>query len=508
MRNGFPRRPAASVRGACPTRLRGAQGAPWRRMFSCASAQLAARGVAPLTLRPAAGYHDRMRRAAIRLSYSQILRLRRCPWAWHARHVRGLVPLRRKRPPPVWGDAYHAAAAAVWRSRAFLERSGIWLDPAYPVEDGRLDALARLRELDVPGLDNEVLAAEVAQAAVEVCKFVGPEWRVLWLDGEPVVERRLMTQIGEVLLPECCGDTYCMCGTCEARPVELVTVLDLALVRKDGRVRVVDHKTTTSWPEQVGDVLRADEDLDLDLRDDLQIRLYVLALHNAMLDAALKAGAYPLKTVTYHVPLMNGALLDVSVEDLDVQIEGYHLVRRATVGHEPPRTRNGHGPLSRAAEHEATVEQWMTALRRHHLRPEDYEQQIAQARLRRWQAWAPSEFTPQSLELARREALQAAEEIARLESSDNVPRFRKPGRWMQFRPGHGSGAQPKTSAEVFHWDSCAACDWRELCVAEGQGDKSAADLVLAGEFAHVDEARAERAAREVPACELDADEVE
>lgn len=430
-----------------------------------------------------------MRRDVIRLSYSQILRLRRCGWAWHARHVRRLVPLRRRRPPPVWGDAYHAAAAAVWRSRALLEWLGLWGDDAYPLDDGHADALLRLHEIDEFGLDVEALAAEVSQAAVEACRSVGPEWQVLWLDDEPVVERRLVTPLGEV----------------DGVPVELVTVLDLALVRhSDGRVRVVDHKTTTAWPERVGDALRPDEDLDLDLRDDLQIRLYVIALAGALRfdeGACSPCGGWGGGGPN------NGDCGVCGGTGFAPCIEGAHLVRRAHVGTEPPVVRGGR--LSRAEAIEATPEQWLTAIRRHHLRVEDYEAELARARLLRWQAWAPVQFTPQSLEQARREVLWAAVEVARLSEreADDVPRSHLPGRWMPFRPGRWSGAVPKDSAECFAWSACAACDWRELCVAEQQGDESAVALLLAGEFAHVDEERQDRAAGAEPSCNLDADEV-
>lgn len=455
-----------------------------------------------------------MRRDVIRLSYSQIQRLDRCPWAWHARHVRGLVPLRRRRAPPVWGDAYHAAAAAVWRSRASLEQSGHWLDGRDLVESGRLDALAKLREVDVPGLDNEALAAEASQAAQEACRFVGPEWRVLWLDGEPVVERRLVVRLGEVWTmargphDERSGAPW-RADLDEPRliPVELVAVLDLALVHvTSGVVRVVDHKTTTSWPEEVGDALKPNEELDLDLRDDLQVRLYVLALR----DELIRVGQCRQVERTYRVPRVDGTTFDVTLDVPVVDVEGWHLVRHASIGTEPHLTRGGRGPLTRAADHAATEEQWMTAIRRHGLRAEDYEPQIAQARLRRWQAWAPSEFTPRSLELARREALRAAEDVARYRDlePDDAPRRRLPGRWQPHRPGRWSGSAPKTGAEAFSWAACAACDHRELCVAEAQGDDAHAALVLAAEFAPLAEVREEREAGEQPPCELDADEVD
>ena len=459
-----------------------------------------------------------MQRRALRISYSQIQRLDRCPWAHHARHVRKLVPLRRKRPPPAWGDAYHVAAAVVWRARALREVDclfgrEVWSDHERIRAVAEDAALERLRELDVPGLDAEALAAECAQAAQEACSFVGPEWRVLWLDGSPVVEARLLVRLGETYrrCDSCAGSGegdpdapcvgydlgYDLCRECEGGrqvvPVDLLCVLDLALVHvKTGVVRVVDHKTTTSWPEEVGDALRLDEPLDLDLRDDLQLRLYVFALRDA-----LRAS----ETVRLDAEVLTMA---------DDPTEAYHLVRRATVGTEPHRTHNGRGPLSRAQQLEATEEQWMTAIRRHGLRVEDYEPQIAQARLRRWQAWAPVEFNEKSLDLARREALRAAEEIARYEGMgpDDVPRRRLPGRWMPHRPQRWSGSAPKTQAEAFAWSACAACDHRDLCVAEGQSDTALAALVIAAQFEALADAREAREEGLPTPCELDADEVD
>ena len=435
-----------------------------------------------------------LRRAAqvLRLSYSQILRLRRCPWAWHARHVRGLVPLRRRRPPPAWGDAYHAAAALVWQVRAWLERDGdvglLWQHEDALHAHAHEAATARLRELDVPGLDAEALAAEVAQAAVEACRFVGREWRVLWLGGDPVVERRLVLPLGPLTSWSDHKNSKVVVAD-----VELLAVLDLALVRDDGVVRVVDHKTTTSWPEEVGDALHPDEPLDLDLRDDFQVRLYVLALRHALILAAGRCEDL-------------GPIRWRNVVDA-VDIEGAHLVRRASVGAEPPQT--GRGNLSRDKRHEYTEEQLLRAIRRHHLRVEDYEEQLARARRTRWQAWAPVEFTQRSLERARREVLRAAEDAARYGDldADDVPRFHLPGRWQPHRPQRWSGLAPRDQAECFAWSACAACDHRELCVAELDGDEERAHLLRLADFAHASEEREARAEGADPSCELDADEV-
>src|SRR5688572_26792518 len=133
----------------------------------------------------------------IRVSYSQIQRLQRCPQAWHMRYRRGLVPLTRKRPIPPWGDAYHAAAAAVWHERATAERSGWTGSPDLQFTDAALKAArAKLESMSIPGLDVEPLAQECAQAAAEACRHVGPEWTVLWLDGSPVVEREFVVEVG------------------------------------------------------------------------------------------------------------------------------------------------------------------------------------------------------------------------------------------------------------------------------------------------------------------------
>ena len=427
----------------------------------------------------------------IRLSYTQIQRLRRCPWAWHARHVRGLVPLRRRRPPPAWGDAYHAAAAAVWRWRAVAEQSGHWLDGRdMPTTLGLADAAAKLATMDLVGVDEEALAREAAQAAVEVCASVGPEWRVLWLDGAPVVEREITVPIGRVVCPKCHGHNCPHCGGSGMIEVDLLCVLDLALVHRDtGVVRVVDHKTTSSWPEDLGDAPAPGADLvGLDLRDDLQVRLYVWALRQALEDADAMAVARGVQLRRKPAPV----------------IEGGHLVRRASVGEEPPVLKRG--SLSRAQTIEATEEQWLRAIRRHGLRVEDYEAELARARLIRWHAWAPCEFTPRSLELARREALQAAEDVARYGAleADDVPRFRLPGRWQPSRPQKWSGLAPKTGAEVFAWSACAACDHRDLCVAEAQGHDEEAALIRAGQFADPDV----RQSSAHDACSAEADEVD
>jgi hypothetical protein len=460
----------------------------------------------------------------IRLSYSQILRLRRCPWAWHARHVRELVPLTRRRAPPAWGDAYHAAAAEVWCARARLEQSGHWLDGRDLSEStGLLAATVRLQELDVPGLDAEALAAEAAQAAVEVCRFVGPEWRVLWLGGEPVVERHLVVPVGEVSGPErvceqCDGDGLesrnSTCHRCRGSgmstdlPVELVAVLDLALVhRETGVVRVVDHKSTSSWPEQTGDALHLTDDLDMDLRDDLQVRLYVLALRHALAAQRRTAREEADRCARFGGDIAQTSPLVIDATLLALApMEGAHLVRRASVGTEPPRLKRG--SLSRAQNVEATEEQWRRAIRRAGLREEDYEAELARARLTRWHAWAPVDFNARSLEQARREVLWAAEEVARFRdrNADDVPRHHRPGRWQPSRPQKWAGLHPKTGAEAHHWDACQACDHRELCEAELRGEDSA--LVALAEFAHADDEREARKEGLLPSCEFDVDEVE
>jgi hypothetical protein len=61
-----------------------------------------------------------------------------------------------------------------------------------------------------------------------------------------------------------------------------------------------------------------------------------------------------------------------------------------------------------------------------------------------------------------------------------------PGRWQPSRPQKWSGLAPKTGAEAFAWSACAACDHRDLCVAEAQGHDDEAALIRAGQFADPD----------------------
>lgn len=373
----------------------------------------------------------------IRVSYSKGLRVQRCKYAFALGHNRRLHRIQPRRPPPLWGNGYHAAAAEVWRHRAERERVGRWSDRVRLGADrGVAAAVAELTEHAGPGVDVESLARDCAQAAREVCEWVGPEWSVSWLDGEPVVERHLERVIGSV----------------NGRLVILEGVLDLTLThaRRLGRVRVTDHKTTSSWPERAGEALPGEDLQGLDLRDDLQTRIY----------AALLGG------ITERV-----------------QLEAAHLVRRAEVGRPPPMLKRGRA-LSRAQSVTATPAQWREALEREGLHPEDYQAELSRARLVRWQAWAPCDLTPQSIDSACKWALSVAAEIDQIERAgldlEQITRSPQPGRWFPGRDW--GGLHPSSEAESFALSGCPACDFRELCIARERGDTAAADLAEAADF--------------------------
>lgn len=367
------------------------------------------------------------------------------------RYRRGLVPLRRKRPPPPWGDAYHAAAAVVWGLRAHEEHLARfscgaecerwWID----VQDAaRVAARAKLTALGLPGLDVDTVADECAKAAVEVCRSIGPEWRVAWLDGAPIVEREIVVEVGPITSWNHFHDQ----PEVDAE-VDLVVVIDLCLQHVEtGRYRVVDHKSTGSWPEETGEALTQGEDLvGLDLRDDLQVRLYVAALRRMGLEVH----------------------------------EGGHMVRFAGIADEPAVLKRG--SLSRAQSLRSSPDAWRRAIRRAGLREEDYQAEIARSSLVRWHAYAPAEFTDASVESAVRQVIEEAEDILRRgdEPTDH-PRRHVPGRWQPHRQGRWTGLYPATGAESFAYSCCAACDYRDLCVAEEQGRTEDAELVKLGQF--------------------------
>ncbi len=368
------------------------------------------------------------------------------------RYRRGLVPLRRKRPPPPWGDAYHAAAAVVWTERARDESCGLErLSKGWDTLEGdaRKAAAAKLTALGLPGLDVDAVADECSKAAVDVCRSVGPEWRVAWLDGAPIVEREIVVNVGNRNAPasdEHFAHTGCFT---EGVAVDLVVVIDLCLEHVEtGRYRVVDHKSTGSWPEETGEALTQGEDLvGLDLRDDLQVRLYVAALRRMGLEVH----------------------------------EGGHMVRFAGIADEPAVLKRG--SLSRAQSLRSSPDAWRRAIRRAGLREEDYQAEIARSSLVRWHAYAPAEFTDASVESAVRQVLEEAEDILRRgdEPTDH-PRRHVPGRWQPYRQGRWTGLHPATGAEAFAYSCCAACDYRDLCVAEEQGRTEDAELVQQGQF--------------------------
>lgn len=372
----------------------------------------------------------------IRVSYSKGLRVQRCQYAFALGHNLRLHRIQPRRPPPLWGNGYHAAAAEVWKARAH-EEAGLCEVPWAERQELAQRAASRvLVEQAGPGIDVESLARDCAQAAREVCEWVGPEWEVCWLDGEPVVERHLEREI----------------GTINGRQVILEGVLDLGLVhaRQLGRVRVTDHKTTSSWPERAGEALPGEDLQGLDLRDDLQTRVY-------------------------------GALLGGVSER--VQIEAAHLVRRADVGRPPAKLQRGRG-LSRAQSVTATEAQWRDALEREGLDPDEYQAELARARLVRWQAWAPCDLTPTSIDSACKWALSVAAEIDRIERAgldlEQITRSPQPGRWFPGRDW--GGLHPSSEAESFALSGCPACDYREVCLARERGDKAASDLAEAADF--------------------------
>jgi hypothetical protein len=381
----------------------------------------------------------------VEVHYSGIVTLNRCDFAYHAAEVRKLVPIEPRRPVPTWGSAYHAAAAVCWRWRAEVERSGHW-------QDGRalsrtMGLVAALEVCERDRLEDEEadrVARECAQAAAEACEWVGPEWRVGWLDGEPIVERTLRMPLGT--LPD--GEEAVLYGT-----------VDLGLEWRHHKIynggdprpgrRVVDHKSTASWPERVYEAAEQGPDgevVGVDLRDDLQTRIYRQLL------------------------AANGWEAD----------DAAHLIRRAHAGRPPPRLQRG--GLSRAQTVEATVEQWRAAIAAGGWDEADYAVQLERARAIRWQAWAPCEHTEASLEGALRIARRAALEVQRLRglAPEDVPRRPTPGRW---RPKlQWSGLHPSTGADAFAEFGCAACDFREVCLAEERGEVERSELKQLADF--------------------------
>lgn len=393
----------------------------------------------------------------VRVNYSGILRQQRCRWAGHAHRVRRLRVIQPRRPPPLWGNGYHAAAAMCWSIRAAAEKATMWDATAFQPSDGYYPALHAIAEQAGPGVDVEQLARDCAQAAREACMSVGPEWRVMWLDGEPVVERKLERDLG--LVETSVG----------WRRVVLDGVLDLGLVRRDGRQRVVDHKTTSSWPERPGEADVGAELRGVDLRDDLQTRIYA---------ALLQTHLPPSGERDVRVPTTKGHI-DVTIP-IPARVEAYHLVRRAEVGRLPPRLKRG--GLSRAQSVVATEAQWYEAIAAEGQSVDEYRAELARARLVRWQAWAPCEATQATIDSAIRLACEVARQVAEDEQRDPSEIMRSPqsGRWY---PGRDfGGLHPSSDAEAFALSGCPACDFRDLCVAEERGDHQAAALTLAADF--------------------------
>lgn len=395
----------------------------------------------------------------VSVSYSGILREQRCRWAGHAHRARRLRVIQPRRPPPLWGNGYHAAAAEVWSLRAEFERSGHWRDGRDLGQAvGLASAAAAVEEQAGPGVDVEQMARDCAQAAREACVSVGSEWRVMWLDGEPVVERKLERDLG--LIETAVG----------WRRVVLEGVLDLGLDHRDGRRRVTDHKTTSSWPERSGETDVGAELRGVDLRDDLQTRIYA---------ALLQGHLPPDGERTLQVPTAGGQHINMAVP-IPAKVEAYHLVRRAEVGRPPPRLKRG--GLSRAQAVIATEAQWYEAIATEGQSVDEYRAELARARLVRWQAWAPCDTTQATIDSAVRLALEIGRQIAEDEERDpsEIMRSPQPGRWY---PGRDfGGLHPSSDAEAFALSGCPACDFRDLCIAEERGDHTAAALHLAADF--------------------------
>jgi hypothetical protein len=405
-------------------------------------------------------------RAPRRLSRSEIGTLHRCPWRWHLRHVRRLERSCESdaKPQTVWGTCYHAAIAALLVTWArgphytILDTSGFdsggcggphdlgsmerslaaWadLDPWETEERGlhvaevTPDVAAVVALLD-KGIDPDDelahkgvvrragdIAAEAAQAAVEVADWLEAEgWRVAWvtIGGRevPAVELQIGAKFDGVGV--------------DGR-------FDCILISPAGDLVLVDHKTLAQWPETAGDALARDEVGGVDLRDDLQARMYVLAL-----------------------------------EAMGIRVARVlHLIRRATIAKPPPivykPTDKRHGP-SRAKDVETTPDLYRAAVIECGKDPADYAEEIARAGSTRWHAWATVSIHP----TAQRRTLPILQDAARLADAyaamapDDVPRH------------HVPGGRNRT-------DSCARCPDRDLCIAEDRGLESDALDEIMGRY--------------------------
>jgi len=367
------------------------------------------------------------------MSGSEVADLHRCPWRWHLRHVRKLA--RREgeaKPGTIWGTCYHAAIGVLLAERCLREspevRGNFHRGPHHA--DAALAAMAERGIQTTDGLawrGTERLAADVAEQATAAAEAVdawlaAAGWRVavvpLGPGGAPVpgVERRLSVDLPEL-------------------GVGIDGRVDALLTDPQGRLAWVDHKTVDRWPER-GEHLRRDEVAGpgVDLRDDLQARVYDVAL-NAL-------GLRPARWL--------------------------HLMRRATTPRPPPISyadkpaHKLHGP-SRAKDVETTPELYAAAVAACGKDPAEYAVEIDRAALTRWQAWASVDLHPEARRRTLPILVDAAARAASYLDRDaaDVPRHHVAGR---------------------HPGSCARCPDRELCVAEERGLTLDAELEIVGRY--------------------------
>lgn len=371
-------------------------------------------------------------RKARRMSHSEIVLLHRCPWRWHLRHVRKVERNRQgdAKPATVWGSCYHAAIAALLFSLALRQRPDLD-DPTWMRTDPLEAALAELASKEIDPSDLlahkgvQRIAGDIAEEAAEAAEQVAAwleatGWRVAWvrLGGRgsllPALELRVSVDL-------------------EAERVGIDGRVDAILIDPAGRVCLVDHKTVARWPERAGQVLARDEVAGVDLRDELQARMYATALR-----------------------------------ELGVRIDrAAHLMRRATIAKPPPivykPTDKRYGP-SRAKDVETTPELYRAAVLGVDKDPDAYAEEIEHAARTRWHAWASIDLHPvalrRTLPILRDASTRAA--AYALADAEDVPRHHVAGR---------------------HAGTCSRCPDRDLCVAEERASKVDAELELVGRYA-------------------------
>lgn len=368
-------------------------------------------------------------RKARRMSHSEVALLHRCPWRWHLRHVRKVERNRQgdAKPATVWGSCYHAAIAALLFSLALRQRPDLD-DPTWCQTDPLEAALAELASKEIDPSDLlahkgvQRIAGEIAEEATEAAEQVArwlesTGWIVAWVSIrggplQPALELRVGVDLERTGI--------------DGR-------VDAILIDPVGRWCLVDHKTVARWPERAGQVLSRDEVAGVDLRDDLQARMYATALR-----------------------------------ELGVRIDrAAHLMRRATIARPPPivykASDRRHGP-SRAKDVETTPELYRAAVLGVGKDLEAYAEEIEHAARTRWHAWASIELHPVALRRTLpilRDASARADAYA-LADAEEVPRYHVTGR---------------------HAGTCSRCPDRDLCVAEERAVKVDAELELVGRYA-------------------------